>query len=60
MVRNSSPGRLLSLGIMGKDDPVQQDVEDDGEEEYVVEKVLDSRVRGGKQEYFLKWKGYPE
>lgn len=40
------------------------DDDDEGEElnpeEYVVEKILQKRIKKGKIEYFLKWKGYPD
>jgi len=27
---------------------------------YEIEQVIKTRKRGGKVEYFVKWKGYPE
>mgnify|MGYP003574393823 CR=1 FL=1 len=40
------------------DSPAGDDEEE--EEEFVVEKVLDCRIKSGKKEYLLKWKGYPD
>jgi hypothetical protein len=37
----------------------ESDFEGSGEE-YVVERVVDKRLKGGRVEYKLKWKGYPE
>ena len=38
--------------------PLPPVVTDEGEEEYIVERILDSCKRGQRLEYYVKWKGY--
>ena len=40
--------------------PPPEPVEVDGEEEYEVERVLDSRLFRRQLQYLVKWKGYPD
>ncbi|VDN13750.1 unnamed protein product [Dibothriocephalus latus] len=37
-----------------------EDSEEIAEDEYQVERITKVRIRNGRKEYFLKWKGYPE
>lgn len=37
---------------------VPKNIKQDFDKEYIVERILDRRVRNGKTEYLLKWQGY--
>jgi len=44
--------------ILGQQRTLQSPVEVEGEEEYVVEEILDSHLRCNKLEFLVKWEGY--
>ena len=44
--------------IQGRNLPPPPPVEVQGEAEYEVEEILDSRVKNRCLEYFIQWKGY--
>jgi len=44
--------------ILGQQIMPQSPVEVEGEEEYVVEEILDSHLRHNKLEFLVKWEGY--
>jgi len=44
--------------IPGQQITPQAQVEVEGEEEYIVEEILDSRLRHNKLEFLVKWEGY--
>lgn len=46
--------------IAGRNPKKPAPIEVEGEEEFEVEKVLDSRVYRGRVQYLIKWKGYSE
>ncbi len=35
-------------------------IPEEPEEDYVVERIVDVRIKGGRKEFLLKWKNYPE
>ena len=44
--------------IPGQQITPQAPVEVEGEEEYIVEEILDSHLRHNKLEFLVKWEGY--
>ena len=38
----------------------EQPVQVDSDQEFEIEKIVDSRVSRGRQQYLVKWKGYSD
>lgn len=51
---------LCYSGKMAEKNPQSPTNADEEEEEYVVERVVNKRVKHGRTEYLLKWKNYDE
>jgi hypothetical protein len=47
-----------TMSISGTDK--QQIVGADEGEEFIVDRIVNHRMRNGRKEYLLSWKGYPE
>ncbi|XP_077105566.1 uncharacterized protein LOC143764162 [Ranitomeya variabilis] len=45
--------------IKGRVVPPPQPVVIDGQEQFVVEKIVDSRIRRNRLQYLIRWQGYP-
>merc|ERR1712149_69339 len=58
---NLDPVKMSATDSKPKDDETDAATGEEEEEEYVVEKIVDSRKgKSGKREYLLKWRGYPD
>jgi hypothetical protein len=47
---------IMNVTANGKQDMMNVD----SGEEFVVERIVSHRIRNGRKEYLLAWKGYPE
>jgi transposase InsO family protein len=54
LLRDAPPNRFE-----GREIPPPPPIEVDGEDEYIVEDIVDERTRDRQKEYFVKWRGYP-
>ena len=59
-VINVSRLRLYKEPTMGQRTTHPELIEVEGQPEYEVEEVLDSRLKKGKMEYLVKWSGYTD